>query len=93
MYSNVPKISDRQVWANSAEPDQTASRGAVWSGSTLFAIPSAYFGCITLRLVVLRLNVPVNNFSVMSGRNYSKEKPSCSTFRLITANFFGCPKF
>ena len=23
--------------------------GAVWSGSTLFAIPSAPFGCITLR--------------------------------------------
>ena len=53
---------DRQVWANSADPDQTAPRGAVWSGSTLFAIrgavwsgstlfatPSASFGCITLR--------------------------------------------
>ena len=26
------------------DPDQTASRGAVWSGSTLFAIPSASFG-------------------------------------------------
>ena len=48
-YSNVPKFSDRQVLANSADPDQTAPRGAVWSGSTLFAIPSASFGCITLR--------------------------------------------
>ena len=47
-YHNVPKFSDRQVWATSADPDQTA-RGAVWSGSTLFAIPSASFGCITLR--------------------------------------------
>ena len=45
-YCNVPKFSDRQVWwANSANPDQTAPR----SGSTLFAMPSASFGCITLR--------------------------------------------
>ena len=48
-------FSDRQVWANSADPDQTAPtdqtvpRGAVRSGSTLFAIPSASFGYITLR--------------------------------------------
>ena len=28
-YRNVPKFSDRQVWGNSADPDQTASRGAV----------------------------------------------------------------
>ena len=28
-YRNVPKFSDRQVWANSADPDQTAPpRGA-----------------------------------------------------------------
>ena len=27
---------------------QTKIRGAVWSGSTLFAIPSALFGLITL---------------------------------------------
>ena len=30
-------------WANSADPDQTP-RGAVWSGSKLFASPSAPFG-------------------------------------------------
>ena len=48
-YRNVPKFSDRHVWANSADPDQTAPRGAVWSGSTLFAISSSSFGCITLR--------------------------------------------
>ena len=45
MYHIVPKFSDRQVWANSADPDQiapcpdpdqTAPR-AVWSGSALFA--------------------------------------------------------
>ena len=28
-YPNVPKFSDRQVWANSADPDQTAPRGSV----------------------------------------------------------------
>ena len=63
-YHNVPKFLDRQILANSADPDQTAPRGAVWSGSTLFAIPSAYSLCI-----------------------FSKEKPSCSTFRVNTINF------
>ena len=29
IYRNVPKFSDRQVWANSADADQTAPRGAV----------------------------------------------------------------
>ena len=46
-YRNDPKFLDRQVWANSLDPDHTAP--TVWSGSTLFAIPSASFGCITLR--------------------------------------------
>ena len=48
IYRNDPKFSDRYAWANSADPDQTAPRGAVWSGSTLFAIPSASFGLTTL---------------------------------------------
>ena len=26
-YRNFPKFSDRQVWSNSADPDQTAPRG------------------------------------------------------------------
>ena len=45
---NDPKSSDRYAWGDSADPDQTAPRGAVSSGSTLFAIPSASFGLITL---------------------------------------------
>ena len=45
---NVPKFSDREVWANSVDPDQAAPRGAVWSGSTLFAILSALFGLVTV---------------------------------------------
>ena len=42
-YCNDPKFSDRQVWANSADPDKTAPTEADWSGSTLFAIPIVYF--------------------------------------------------
>ena len=43
-YSEYPKISYTKVYnkmanANSVDPDQTAPEGAVWSGSTLFAIP------------------------------------------------------
>ena len=34
----ILSFSDRYARANSADPDQTAPRGAVWSGSTLFAI-------------------------------------------------------
>ena len=48
VYRNDPKFSDRYDFANSADPDQTAPIGAVWSGSTLFAIPSASFELITL---------------------------------------------
>ena len=29
LYRNDPKFSDRYAWANSADPDQTAPRGAV----------------------------------------------------------------
>ena len=29
MFRNDPKFSGRYVWANSADPDQTAPRGAV----------------------------------------------------------------
>ena len=45
-YSNYRKfakfsyitVSDKMAYANSADPDQTTPEGAVWSGSTLFAI-------------------------------------------------------
>ena len=52
-YRNDPKFSDRQVWANSVDPDQTAPRGAVWSGSTMFAILSALFGHSTRHKIKL----------------------------------------
>ena len=43
IYDKCPKISytevtDKMAYANNADPDQTAPKGAVWSGSTLFAI-------------------------------------------------------
>ena len=50
---NVPKFSDRQAWANSADPDQSLIRF----------------------------------YTVCNSLCYFKEKPSCSTFRVITANF------
>ena len=70
IYRNVPKFSDRQVWATSADPDKTAPRGAVWSGSTLLAILSASFGCITLRKrhLVKLLGCDYNKFSAV--RNF-----------------------
>ena len=36
VYHNDPKFSDKKVLANSADPHQIL--GAVWSGSSLFAI-------------------------------------------------------
>ena len=52
LYLNGPKFSDRQAFANSVDPDQTAPRGAprgaVRSGSTLFVILTPPFGQISL---------------------------------------------
>ena len=44
VYGKYPKnsntkASDKMTYANSVDPDQTAPEGAVWSWSTLFAIP------------------------------------------------------
>ena len=46
------KFSDKLSNANSADPDQTVPSGAVWSGSTLFAIPVSILGnnCIKQNL-------------------------------------------
>ena len=38
----LPNITDKlSIEANSLDPDQTAPIGAVWSGSTLFAIEAS----------------------------------------------------
>ena len=59
--------------ANSADPDQTAPD----QGLHCLQFPrSASFGCITLR-----------KSHCIFWMHYSKEKPFCSTFRVITANF------
>ena len=50
VYRNAPKFLDRYDWA---------PLGAVCSGSTLFAIPSASFGRITLQKSNLVLNFRV----------------------------------
>ena len=60
LYRNIPKFSDRQVWANSADPDQRV-----------------YTVCDSLCIFWM---------------HYSKETPSCSTFRWLQ-QIFGCPKF
>ena len=57
-YSGAPvsdylKYLDSQVWANSLDPDQTASEGLVWSGSILFVSLSASFGHITALKTIL----------------------------------------
>ena len=43
-YTCHIKNLDKQVWAKSVVPDQTAPEGEVWSGSTLLAILSLIFG-------------------------------------------------
>ena len=59
-YTVMFLFSDRQVWANSVDPDQRSSLIRVY---------------------------PVCNSLCIFWMHYSKEKPSCSTFRVITANF------
>ena len=44
-YRNVPKFSDRQVWANSADPDQTAPISLI---SRLLPLDVLLYGKATL---------------------------------------------
>ena len=46
-YHNDAKCLDRQIWANSVDPNQTSH-----SGSTLFAIPLHFFGCIITVMII-----------------------------------------
>ena len=62
-YRNDPKFSDRQVWANSVDPDQTAPRGAVWSGSTLFAALSNIFW---MHHSTVKAHFSISNFSIIT---------------------------
>ena len=41
-YKELPNITDKlSIVANNVDPEQTAPIGAVWSGSTLFAIEAS----------------------------------------------------
>ena len=46
------KVSDKMPYANNADPDQSALEGAIWSGSSLFAIPLSILGdkCIKSKI-------------------------------------------
>ena len=52
-YRNVPKFSDRQVWANSADPDQTTPLGAynvchsIWMHYSMVMPPCSNCSVIT----------------------------------------------
>ena len=72
MYGKCPKISnskvsDKKVYANSADPDQTAPEGAVWSGSTLYDIWLSILRnkCLKSKLLSQKVwNKGVRNFRI-----------------------------
>ena len=76
---HATKFSDRYAWANSADPDQTAPRGAVWSGSTpRSSLIWVYTVCHSICIV---------------WTHYSMVEPHSSTFRAITTKFLGVQIF
>ena len=71
LYSNDPKFSDRQVWANRADPDLTAPEGA-----NLLCPNSSYFYCILKTIFVCH-----SSFASLNNANLIKQ---CSTSILDT---------
>ena len=65
-YRNAPKFSDTQVWANSVDPDQTDQEGAVWSRSTLLAIPSVSFGYIHVYITFIAKSFLFSNLWIFT---------------------------
>ena len=73
IYRNVPKFSDRQVWANSADPDQTApliriytvchSVSIVWTHYSMVEPHSSNFRVITTSFLGVRI---FRNFTVLA---------------------------
>ena len=49
-FNDPSKFSDRQVYANSVDPDQTP----VPSGFTMFAIQSASFGSLCQKMIPIK---------------------------------------
>ena len=50
-------MSDKTAYTNSVDPDQTAPEGAVWSGSTLFAIQLGILrnNCIKIKIWAIKV--------------------------------------
>ena len=74
LESSVYRCSpNRYAWANSADPDQTAPKGAVWSGSRSSLI-WVHTVCHSVCNVLT---------------HYSMVEPHSSSFRVITTNILG----
>ena len=61
------KVADKTAYANSAGQDQTAPEGAVWSGSTLFAISLSILRniCIKSKILAKKYGINVWNFRTL----------------------------
>ena len=70
VYGKCPKISntkvsDKMIYANSADPDQTAPEGAVWSGSRLFAIPLSILSNRCIKSKIMAKTVWNKKFEIL----------------------------
>ena len=78
-YRNDPKFSDRQAWANSTDPDQTAPRGgAVSRRSSLIRVCTVCHSVCT-----------VCHSVCIVWTHYCMVEPYSSDFRVITKIFLG----
>ena len=66
------------VWANSIDPDQTAPRGAVWSGSILFVIQPA----LLIHQLVVASACSNFRMSYCACSNFRMSYCACSNFRM-----------
>ena len=93
LFYRVMSPNDADGMVNSVDPDQTqtAPRGAVWSGSTLFAIPSALFRY--RYFPKFSDGQAWANSADPDQTHYSMVEPHSSNFRVITTKFLGVPIF
>ena len=68
------ETDNRQVWANSVDADQTVPSGTIWSGLTLFVIPSAFLDTLLYGKFELYLFLWVSKFYRFLWRWQSKGK-------------------
>ena len=74
-YSKCPKnsntkVSDKMTYANSADPDQAAPEGAVWSGSALFAVPLSILRNKCIRSIIYARIVENKVFKILGHLPY-----------------------